>query len=73
MREKLMKMCERHELAEMIYMGADGSLTKRRVQIISIGSDSFIAFCLLRRSRRTFKVERVLSVQQVVHREPQAI
>lgn len=73
MRQQLLKICQRHELADMIYMGADGSLTKRRVHILSIDSHSFTAYCHLRRSKRTFRIDRVLSVQQVVNREPQAI
>lgn len=73
MKKQLLNLCQRHELADMIYMGADGSLTKRRIQILSIGNASFTAYCHLRRSKRTFKIDRVLSIQRVVSREPQAI
>ncbi|WOV87411.1 transcriptional regulator [Sporosarcina oncorhynchi] len=73
MRQQLLKIYQRHELADMIYIGADGSLTKRRIHILSITNHSFKAYCYLRRSKRTFKIDRVLSVQQVVNREPQAI
>jgi len=73
MRQALLKICQRHELAEMIYMRADGTLTKRRIRILAVGIDSFTAYCHLRHEKRTFKIERVLSVQRVVSREPQAI
>lgn len=73
MRQALLKICQRHELAEMIYMGADGALTKRRVRIIAVGLDSFTAYCYLRHEKRTFKTDRVLSIQRVVSHERQAI
>ena len=73
MRNELMKLCKRKEQAEMIYMRADGQLTKRRLQILTVGTDSFTAYCYLRRSKRTFKMDRVLSVQRIERREPQAI
>ena len=73
MRQALLKICHRHELAEMIYMRADGVLTKRRIRILAVGVDSFTAYCLLRQEKRTFKMDRVLSVQRVISRERQAI
>lgn len=73
MRQALLKLCQRYELAEMIYMRADGALTKRRVRILAVGMDSFTAYCHLRHEKRTFKIDRVLSVQRVVSRKPEAI
>ncbi|MCG3087649.1 WYL domain-containing protein [Sporosarcina cyprini] len=73
MRNELLKLCERHELADMIYMRADGQLTKRRVEILSIGVNTFIAYCFLRKERRMFKIDRVLSVQRVLYRESAAM
>ncbi|MCM3744712.1 transcriptional regulator [Sporosarcina luteola] len=73
MRQALLKICQRHELAEMIYIRADGTLTKRRVRILAVGIDTFTAYCHLRHEKRTFKIERVLSVQRVVNRERQVI
>ena len=73
MRQALLKICQRHELAEMIYMRADGTFTKRRIRILAVGMDSFTAYCHLRHEKRTFKIDRILSVQRVVNRERQAI
>ena len=73
MRQALIKIFQRNEWAEMIYMGADGALTKRRIRILAVGVDSFTAYCLLRHEKRTFKMDRVLSVQRVISRERQAI
>ena len=73
MRQALIKIFQRNEWAEMIYMGADGALTKRRIRILAVGVDSFTAYCLLRHEKRTFKMDRVLSIQRVITRERQAI
>lgn len=73
MSRDLIKICERQELAEMIYMRSDGTLTKRRIQILAVYENSFNAYCFLRRGKRTFKIDRVLSVQRVVSRESWAI
>ena len=73
MKRELIKICERQELAEMIYMRADGTLTKRRIQILAVCEDSFNAYCFFRRGNRTFTIDRVLSVQRVISRESWAI
>jgi predicted DNA-binding transcriptional regulator YafY len=72
-RQALLKICQRHELAEMIYMRADGAFTKRRIRILAVDMDSFTAYCHLRHEKRTFTIDRVLSIQRVVNRERQAI
>lgn len=63
------KYCNRHERIDMIYMRADGTMTKRRIQPIAVRGDVFTAWCFLRRERRTFKVERVLAVRPIITRE----
>ncbi|WP_432362444.1 transcriptional regulator [Sporosarcina sp. UB5] len=73
MRQALLKLCQRQELAEMIYMRADGALSKRRIRILVVGMDSFTAYCYLRHEKRTFKIDRVLSVQRVIRRERRTI
>ena len=73
MLKELAKLLERKEVAEVIYMKADGSLTKRRVRILSIQTDSICAYCFLRREKRTFKIDRILAVRKVVTREPDVI
>jgi predicted DNA-binding transcriptional regulator YafY len=73
MLKELTKLLERKEVAELIYMKADGSLTKRRVKVLSIQTDSIWAYCFLRRERRTFKIDRILAVRKVVVREGDVI
>lgn len=69
MRLELIKLCDRRDLADMIYMSADGALTKRRIRILSVGDASFKAFCYLRREKRTFTIGCVLSVRRVISKE----
>ncbi len=53
----------------MIYMDDSGTITKRRVKPFKITGDSFMAYCYVRRSRRTFKIDGVLAVVPVAERE----
>ncbi|MBB4824598.1 putative DNA-binding transcriptional regulator YafY [Sporosarcina luteola] len=73
MRNDVLKLCKRHELADMIYMRADGQFTKRRVEVISVGVNTFIAYCYLRKEKRMFKIDRILSIQRVVYKESTAM
>ena len=69
MHGEIHKYCNRHERVDMIYMRADGTMTKRRIQPIAIRDDVFTAWCFLRKERRTFKVERVLAVRPIIIKE----
>jgi predicted DNA-binding transcriptional regulator YafY len=61
------------QIAEMIYMNTKGVISKRRVKVLSVSTDSFIAFCFLRGTKRTFKIENVLAFVPVVNRERDVI
>lgn len=50
-----------NQVMDMIYMDSSGKITKRRVQVFRITGDSFQAYCFLRGSKRTFKVDNVLA------------
>lgn len=73
MRKELVKLLERNEIAEVIYMRADGTLTKRRLKLLTIHSDSIRAYCFLRQERRTFKIDRLLAVRKIIVREQTVI
>ncbi|MET3574216.1 transcriptional regulator [Bhargavaea ullalensis] len=60
-----MKCMKRHQLADMIYMDSDGSITKRRVRLLKIRQDSVTAYCFMRQKRRTFRIDRILSILPV--------
>lgn len=57
----------------MICMDEDGQVTKRRVKPFKITGNTFVAYCFLRGSRRTFKIDNVLAVVPVMKKEGIAI
>lgn len=58
---------------DMIYMDGSGGITKRRVKVLKIKGESFQAYCYLRGSKRTFKIDGVLALVPVAKREGVAI
>lgn len=41
MKEQLIKAMQRNQFLNMMYMAKDGKVSKRRIKIFKIGSDSF--------------------------------
>lgn len=72
MQAQVLKYFKIGEPITMIYMAADGSITKRRIKIIKVSGGSFQAYCYLRQEKRTFKFENVLSLLPVHIRERKA-
>ncbi|EGA89312.1 hypothetical protein GPDM_10905 [Planococcus donghaensis MPA1U2] len=73
MKAQIQKAFKYQQLIDMMYIAKDGSISKRRVKILSMTGDSFQAYCFLRRKKRTFKMDNVLSVMPVIHKERQII
>lgn len=73
MRTELEKAYRYKELLDMIYMAKDGQITKRRIQVIQVGERTFRAYCNLRQSKRTFRIEDVLALIPVRHKEQNAM
>lgn len=69
MRVNILKCLGRGQLADMIYMKNNGEMSKRRVKVISVKDDSFQAYCFLRNTKRTFKIDNMLAFVPVVNRE----
>lgn len=69
MRIIIVKCFERGQIAEMIYLKNTGEVSKRRVKVISVKEDSFQAYCFLRNTKRTFKIENVLAFVPLVSKE----
>jgi len=61
------------QTAEMIYMKPNGELSKRRVKVIEVTCDTFKAYCFLRNTKRTFKIDNVLAFVPVVEHERNVI
>jgi len=58
-----------NQLLDMIYMDNNGGITKRRIKAFQVSKDSFQAYCYLRGSKRTFKIDNVLALVPVTTRE----
>lgn len=69
MRGKLINSMKYGELLDMIYIANNGVISKRRVKVIQIEEGTFRAYCYLRKSTRTFKVDNVLAVVPVIQME----
>ena len=68
-RNQLAKSVEYSEHLDMMYMAADGSISKRRINVLQVGEVSFRAFCFLRKSKRTFTIDNVLALVPVITKE----
>lgn len=73
MRVLVLKSMKTNQLSEMIYMKNNGEVSKRRVKVLSISKDSFQAYCFLRSTKRTFKIENVLAFVPVAQKEREVI
>lgn len=54
-----------NQILDMIYMDDGGKITKRRVKIFKLKGDLFQAYCYLRGSKRTFKIDNILAAVPV--------
>ncbi|PID03756.1 transcriptional regulator [Sporosarcina sp. P2] len=69
MRIELIKSVERNYILDMIYMSKGGAISKRRIKVMQVGEVSFRAYCYLRKSNRTFKIDNILALVPVTSRE----
>jgi predicted DNA-binding transcriptional regulator YafY len=47
---------------DMIYLGENGNITQRRIRILELSDRYIKAYCYLRKSKRVFKYDNILSV-----------
>jgi predicted DNA-binding transcriptional regulator YafY len=66
---QILKAFKHQQLIDMMYMANDGSISKRRVKILTVSGESFQAYCFLRNKKRTFKIDNVLSLRPVLQKE----
>ncbi len=59
---QLVKSMKYNESLDMMYMAKDGQISKRRIRVLQVGEVSFRAYCFLRKSNRTFKIDNVLAL-----------
>lgn len=65
MRNELLKYVKRSHTLQIMYIDDQGNITKRTVRVIKINRSTFTAYCYLRKSRRTFKINNLLAVVPV--------
>ncbi|WP_417897252.1 hypothetical protein ABN702_12910 [Bacillus haimaensis] len=46
---------------EMIYLAKDGQITQREISVLQVNGSTVVAFCHLRKMKRTFLMENILS------------
>ncbi len=63
------KSMQYNQSVNMIYMDDSGAITKRRVKPFKICGNTFMAYCYVRKSKRTFKIDNVLAVVPISKRE----
>lgn len=73
MRIKLINSMKYSEPLDMIYIANNGVISKRRVKVIQIEEGIFQAYCYLRKSTRTFKIDNVLALVPVIQTESMVI
>lgn len=73
MKEQLVKAMQRNQLVNMMYISKSGVITKRRIKIVKMVSNSFQAFCFTKQAKRTFIVVNVLAVAPISYKECEVI
>ncbi|MBK3493845.1 hypothetical protein JFL43_03015 [Viridibacillus sp. YIM B01967] len=48
MKEQLLKARQRNQLIDLMYMSKGGEITKRRVKIVKMTTESFRAYCFVK-------------------------
>ena len=69
MRINILKSMQQNQLSEMIYMRNSGEISKRKVKVLTVEGNTFKAYCFLRNTKRTFKIDNVLAFVPVVNKE----
>lgn len=73
MKESLLKSMRYGQLVDVMYISNCGQITKRRIKVLKVYGELFQAYCFLRMTKRTFKIDNVLALIPVERRESQVI
>lgn len=68
MKKELQRAIVQQQHIEIIYLGSQGSTSKRIIRPLEITGDRLKAYCLTRRAPRVFTIGNILAVQPVVVR-----
>lgn len=69
MKAQILKAFKYQQLVDMMYIANDGGISKRRIKILKVNGETFQTYCFLRKEKRTFKMENVLSAIPVITKE----
>lgn len=69
MKNQLIKVMQRNQIVDIMYMAKDGTITKRRLKLVSIAGESMQAYCFMRHAKRTFIIDNVLAIAPVAYKE----
>ena len=73
MRIIILKSMQLNQIVEMIYINNNGEISKRRVKVLRVEGNTFKAYCFLRNTKRTFKVENLLAFVPIIQREREVV
>lgn len=73
MKGQLLKVLQRNQLVDMMYIAKSGEISKRRIKVLKITDDSFSAFCFLKQAKRNFIIDNVLAIIPVIRKEREVI
>ena len=68
MKEQLMRLMQRNQIVDIMYMAKDGTITKRRIKLIKIAGEYIQAYCFTRHAKRLFKFENILAAYPVINK-----
>lgn len=68
-KESLLKSLRYGQIVDVMYMAKNGEVTKRRIKLIKLYGESFQAYCFLRNTKRTFKIDNVLALSPLMIKE----
>jgi len=72
-KESILKSMQQGQIVNVMYMAMNGEVTKRRLKVIKIQGGSFQAYCFLRNTKRTFKIDNVLALIPITKKESAVI
>ncbi len=69
MKGQLLKVLERNQLVDMMYIDKNNKISKRRVKVTKVDNDTFKAYCFVKHAARTFTIDNVLALLPVIRKE----
>jgi predicted DNA-binding transcriptional regulator YafY len=72
-KESLLKTMRYGQLMDVMYLSRSGEVTKRRIKVLKLQSESFQAYCFTRHAKRTFLIENILACIPVMNRKKDII